>query len=119
MPFSFNNTPLWITEYGFNDQELAPTQEFYRISQDYFDELEEVERYSYFGSFRSTVSNVGPNAAMLTGDGELTAIGNMYLGFGTTGAEPTTASAAKRLSSPVLVALGVFAGATAVVLGAW
>lgn len=39
-----------------------------------------LDRYSYFGSFRSDVSNVGPNAAMLTQKGELTDIGAWYLG---------------------------------------
>ena len=39
-----------------------------------------VTRYSYFGAFRSSVSNVGPNAAMLTEKGKLTDIGSWYLG---------------------------------------
>ncbi|KAH0536148.1 hypothetical protein FGG08_006952 [Glutinoglossum americanum] len=47
-----------------------------------------ITRYSYFGSFRSDVSNVGPNAAMLTQDGELTDIGSWYLGRGATGNVP-------------------------------
>lgn len=36
--------------------------------------------YSYFGAFRSDVSNVGPNAAMLNQDGKLTDIGSWYMG---------------------------------------
>jgi hypothetical protein len=44
------------------------------------DRLESVERYSYFGSFRSDISNVGVNAAMLTEKGELTDIGAWYVG---------------------------------------
>lgn len=39
-----------------------------------------MKRYSYFGAFRSSVSNVGPNAAFLTQKGELTDIGAWYLG---------------------------------------
>lgn len=39
-----------------------------------------VTHYSYFGSFRSDTSNVGPNAAMLNQDGKLTDIGSWYLG---------------------------------------
>ena len=39
-----------------------------------------VTRYSYFGAFRSDVSNVGPNVAMLTEKGQLTDIGSWYLG---------------------------------------
>jgi hypothetical protein len=36
--------------------------------------------YSYFGAFRSDVSNVGANAAMLDQKGKLTDIGSWYLG---------------------------------------
>jgi hypothetical protein len=39
-----------------------------------------ITHYSYFGAFRSSVSNVGPNAAMLTQDGKLTDIGSWYMG---------------------------------------
>jgi hypothetical protein len=51
--------------------------------------------YSYFGSFRSSVSNVGPNAAMLDNNGKLTKIGSWYLGNVPVG---TSASAANSIS---------------------
>lgn len=47
-----------------------------------------ITHYSYFGSFRSDVSNVGPNAAMLTQDGKLTDIGSWYLGGSATSNKP-------------------------------
>lgn len=47
-----------------------------------------MERYSYFGAFRSTKSNVGPNTAFLTGAGELTDLGSFYLGGEATGRVP-------------------------------
>lgn len=47
-----------------------------------------ITHYSYFGAFRSSVSNVGPNSAMLTQDGELTDIGAWYLGREATGNVP-------------------------------
>ena len=50
--------------------------------------MDSVARYSYFGSFRSGVSNVGPDAAMLNDDGELTDIGSWYLGGSATGVDP-------------------------------
>ena len=52
------------------------------------DRLESVERYSYFGSFRSDISNVGVNAAMLTDKGELTDIGAWYTGKAAEGNVP-------------------------------
>lgn len=39
-----------------------------------------ITHYSYFGAFRSDVSNVGPNSAMLTQKGQLSDIGSWYLG---------------------------------------
>jgi hypothetical protein len=51
-----------------------------------------IERYSYFGSFRSDVSNVGPNAAMLTQNGQLTDIGSWYLGGAATNNIPSSSS---------------------------
>ena len=58
-----------------------------------------VERYSYFGSFRSSVSNVGPNEAMLDQNGQLTDIGAWYLGGPATGNIPGAASSISRLTA--------------------
>lgn len=44
--------------------------------------------YSYFGSFRSSTSNVGINVAMLNSYGNLTDIGSWYLGGNATGIKP-------------------------------
>ncbi|KAI0376323.1 glycoside hydrolase family 128 protein [Hypomontagnella monticulosa] len=85
---AFPNVTQWITEYNFNDQDLATTQNFYNTSAEYFDRMDSVGRYSLFGSFRSKDSNVGPNAVMLNNDGQLTDIGSWYLGIGSTGVDP-------------------------------
>jgi hypothetical protein len=85
---SFPGTKIWITEYAYAKQDLSTTQEYYNMSAEYFDRLDYVERYSYFGAFRSKVSNVGPNAAFLNNDGKLTDIGSWYLGSGGTGVNP-------------------------------
>ncbi|KAK4202313.1 glycosyl hydrolase catalytic core-domain-containing protein [Triangularia verruculosa] len=100
---AFPNKTMWITEYNFADQSLEDTQAFYKISAEYFDRLDFVERYSLFGAFRSDVSNVGPNAAMLSNDGRLTDIGAWYLGREATGVKPTdgqSVSAAGRQNMP-------------------
>jgi len=91
---AFPNKTMWITEYNYNDQDLASTQYFYNTSAEYFDRLDFVERYSLFGAFRSHVSNVGPNAAMLNTDGELTDIGAWYLGRESTGVDPLSGTGA-------------------------
>ena len=56
------------------------------------DRCRNVTRYSYFGAFRSDVSNVGPNAAMLDQNGKLTDIGSWYLGGQETGNTPEGAA---------------------------
>lgn len=50
------------------------------MSAEYLDRLPYIERYSFFGAFRSSVSNVGTNATMLSAGGRLTDIGRWYLG---------------------------------------
>ena len=107
----YPNTSIWITEYALSDSDLTSTQSFFNTSAEYFDRLAYVERYSYFGSFRSPVSNVGPNAAMLDGKGRLTDIGSWYLGGAATNNIPSaTASAASRTTTAMwgaLVVVGV------------
>ena len=66
-----------------------------------------ITHYSYFGSFRSDVSNVGPNVAMLTQSGELTDIGSWYLGGSKTGNIPKGGAGRKAVyAGSGLVALG-------------
>lgn len=86
----FPDAKFWITEYAFAHQDLATTQEFYMQSADYFDNHAQIERYSYFGAFRSQVSNVGPNATFLNNGGKLTDIGSWYLGGEATGVDPVS-----------------------------
>ncbi|KAK3319441.1 glycosyl hydrolase catalytic core-domain-containing protein [Apodospora peruviana] len=84
---AFPDIPVWVVEYGYNDQDLATTQKFFNESLPYLDSTDIVERYAWFGAFRSIVSNVGPNGAMLDPYGDLTDIGSWYLGGNGTGNE--------------------------------
>ncbi|KAE9371439.1 glycoside hydrolase family 128 protein [Stipitochalara longipes BDJ] len=86
---TYANKSIWITEYALNNDTLADTQSFFNMSAEYFDRISYIQRYSYFGSFRSDVSNVGPNAAMLTQNGQLTDIGSWYLGGAATNNIPS------------------------------
>ncbi|GAP86989.1 putative glycoside catalytic core protein [Rosellinia necatrix] len=107
---AFPNKTQWITEYNFDHQDLATTQGFYRTSAEYFDRLDSVARYSYFGSFRSRVSNVGPNAVMLSNGGELTDIGSWYLGGAATGVDPQSGRAARGRASLLLAFASALVG---------
>ncbi|KAI9649742.1 hypothetical protein NHQ30_002323 [Ciborinia camelliae] len=93
---AYPNTSIWLTEYALNDAPLSTTQSFFNTTAEYFDRLDYIDRYSYFGSFRSSVSNVGYNATMLDQDGRLTDIGSWYLGKSATGNVPKASVAAGR-----------------------
>ncbi|KND87067.1 Alkali-sensitive linkage protein 1 [Tolypocladium ophioglossoides CBS 100239] len=101
---------IWVTEYAYAHQDLTPTQEFYNQSIDYFEKLDYIGRYSYFGAFRASKANVGPNAAFLSNGGKLTDIGSWYLGFNATGVNPQSGKGAMAVPSVVLVGAGVAAG---------
>ncbi|KAI6914121.1 glycoside hydrolase family 128 protein [Hortaea werneckii] len=107
---TYPNMTMWVTEYACADCELDEAQQFYNMSADYFDRLDYVTHYSYFGAFRSDVSNVGKNAAMLTQKGELTDIGAWYLGQEATGNKPKggAAQVAKFAGWAVVVASVAF-----------
>ncbi|KAF2653010.1 glycoside hydrolase family 128 protein, partial [Lophiostoma macrostomum CBS 122681] len=80
MMATYPNMTVWVTEWGYPNQTLDDTQWFFSTTTNWFDSLESVTHYSYFGAFRSDVSNVGPYSAMLTEKGKLTDIGSWYLG---------------------------------------
>lgn len=103
---TFNKT-IWVTEFADAHVNLQESQTFYNQSSSYLDRTENVTHYSYFGAFRSDVSNVGANSAMLTQDGKLTDIGSWYLGGGETGSVPKSAAYRKTafIRSSLLVGL--------------
>ncbi|KAJ9137492.1 Glycoside hydrolase [Pleurostoma richardsiae] len=117
---TFPNTSMWVTEYNLNDQDLATTQSFYNTSAEYLDRLDYIERYSLFGAFRSTVSNVGENAAMLSAGGRLTDIGEWYLGSSTKGVKPESkeSPAARTLGGVAPARWSVAAAVVAVAVSA-
>lgn len=87
-----NMSEMWITEFAYSDVDLDQSQTFFNQSMDYLDKMENVTHYSWFGSFRSSVSNVGENSAMLNSKGKLTDLGAWYLGKSATGVEPDSAA---------------------------
>ena len=82
---SFSDKQIWVTEYALNNADLASTQAFFIQSLGFLEGQSRVERYAYFGAFRSDVSNVGPNVAMLDPYDRITDIGAWYLGQTATG----------------------------------
>lgn len=82
---------LWITEYGYDHVALQPTQDFFNKTAQFLDNADYIERYSWFGVFRSNQSNVGANGCFLTPTGQLTDIGSWYLGGSATSNIPSGA----------------------------
>jgi hypothetical protein len=69
--------------------------------------IRNITHYSYFGAFRSDVSNVGANAAMLTQDGKLTDIGSWYMGGAATNNVPEASGASALGAAPSAFALSL------------
>jgi hypothetical protein len=53
---------------------------YFNDSINLLDGLSYVERYSYFGAFRSNKSDVGSKGTFLNANGDLTGFGSLYLG---------------------------------------
>lgn len=87
---------MWLPEFNYDHQSLEVTKEFYQWASKWLDGLKFIERYALFGAFRSDVSNVGPNAAMLSDQGHLTDIGLWYLGRNGSGESPVTGRTSDR-----------------------
>ncbi|KAH9213308.1 hypothetical protein DL95DRAFT_266930, partial [Leptodontidium sp. 2 PMI_412] len=71
---------LWISEFALDYSPVLTTEANFNQTIALFDNDTSIERYSYFGSFRSSDSGVGWNATMLDTMGDLTNIGSWYLG---------------------------------------
>lgn len=71
-----------------------------------------IGKYSYFGSFRSDVSNVGPNVPFLDQNGNLTDIGAWYLGYPPTGNIPSSTGGTGGIRASAIVngAYGIYTG---------
>ncbi|KAK4539679.1 hypothetical protein LTR36_010442 [Oleoguttula mirabilis] len=107
---TYANMTMWVTEYAYADADLSDSQEFYNQSSSFFDRIDYITHYSYFGAFRSDTSNVGVDTAMLTQKGELTDIGAWYLGMDATGEVPKgdAAQVAKFAGWVIVVAVAAF-----------
>ncbi|KAJ9648404.1 hypothetical protein H2199_001259 [Coniosporium tulheliwenetii] len=81
---TYPNLTIWVTEFAYAHSSARNSEIFLNQTLNYFDVTLPPEygltHYSYFGGFRSDVSNVGAGATMLDANGKLTNIGRIYLG---------------------------------------
>jgi hypothetical protein len=82
--------PLWVTEFADPNVDLEDSQGFFNQSISFLDKAAYVDRYAYFGGFRNQDSNVGGEGVMLDKGGQLTEIGEWYLGGNGTGKDPNS-----------------------------
>ncbi|KAF2683719.1 glycoside hydrolase family 128 protein [Lentithecium fluviatile CBS 122367] len=77
-------TPLkiWVTELALPQAEADATVSMMNQTLPYLDELDYVEKYSWFGAFRSGDANewTGDGVALFDDDGGLTEAGALYMG---------------------------------------
>ena len=103
----YPSLPIWVTEFADPNVDLGESQAFFNQSVAYLDKLAYVERYAYFGSFRSQDSNVGGEGVMLDRGGGLTSVGEWYLGLNGTGKDPSSGVGRLQVGSEGLW-MGVF-----------
>ncbi|KAF1947395.1 hypothetical protein EJ02DRAFT_88949 [Clathrospora elynae] len=76
--------PIWVTEMALPQQNAQDTVGMMNQTLPYLDKLDYVERYSWFGAFRTDDANewTGDGVALFDGHGGLTALGALYMGNG-------------------------------------
>ncbi|KAF3037003.1 hypothetical protein E8E11_006037 [Didymella keratinophila] len=102
---------LWITEMGLPQQSAENTVRMMNQTLPYLDELDYVERYAWFGAFRTDDANewTGDGVALFDDDGGLTELGALYMGKGFKEGQKGEGSGAGMLSVNLgaVVAMGV------------
>ncbi|KAF2034043.1 hypothetical protein EK21DRAFT_97822 [Setomelanomma holmii] len=79
-----NPVKIWVTEMGLPQQSASNTVGMMNQTLPYLDKLEYLERYAWFGAFRTDDANewTGDGVALFDGDGGLTELGALYMGNG-------------------------------------
>jgi hypothetical protein len=102
---------LWITEMGLPQQSAENTVGMMNQTLPYLDGLDYVERYAWFGAFRTDDANewTGDGVALFDDDGGLTELGALYMGDGFKEGQKGEGSGAGMLSVNLgaVVAMGV------------
>lgn len=109
---STGNEPLkiWVTELGLPQQDAGATVAMMNQTLPYLDNLTYVERYAWFGAFRTDDANewTGDGVALFDDDGGLTDLGALYMGNGYEEGqkgEGESAASGLRMSGVTLAAL--------------
>lgn len=105
------NLKIWVTEMGLPQQSTEATVQMMNQTLPYLDSLDYVERYAWFGAFRTDDANewTGDGVALFNDDGGLTELGALYMGSSFTEGQKGEGSAGGMLSVNLVavVAMGL------------
>lgn len=75
---------IWVTELGLPQQSAEATVGMMNQTLPYLENLTYIERFAWFGAFRTDDANewTGDGVALFDGDGGLTELGALYMGDG-------------------------------------
>lgn len=106
-----SNLRIWVTEMGLPQQSADATVGMMNQTLPYLDGLDYVERYAWFGAFRTNDANewTGDGVALFDDDGGLTELGALYMGNAFTKGQKGEGSGAGMLSVNLVavVAMGL------------
>lgn len=76
-----SNYPIWVTELALPQQDAEATERMMNTTLPFLDGLDYIEKYAWFGMNREENANdwTGPGVSLLDDDGDLTALGALYL----------------------------------------
>lgn len=105
------NLKIWVTEMALPQQSDDATVSMMNQTLPYLDGLDYVERYAWFGAFRSGDANewTGNSVALFNDDGGLTDLGALYMGNGFKEGQKGEGSAAGALGVNMAAVVAMFA----------
>lgn len=111
------NLKLWVTEMGLPQESADATVAMMNQTLPYLDSLDYVERYAWFGAFRTDDANewTGDGVALYDDDGGLTELGALYMGDGFKEGQKGEGSGAGMLSVNLAAVLAM--GLVSVLMG--
>lgn len=111
------NLKLWVTEMGLPQESADATVAMMNQTLPYLDSLDYVERYAWFGAFRTDDANewTGDGVALFDDDGGLTELGALYMGGGFKEGQKGEGSGAGMLSVNLAAVLAM--GLVSVLMG--
>ncbi|KAF2828211.1 hypothetical protein CC86DRAFT_206811 [Ophiobolus disseminans] len=117
---SSSDLKIWVTEMAVPQQSADATTQMMNQTLPYLDKLEYVEKYAWFGAFRTNDANAwtGNGVALFANDGGLTKAGATYLGSGFTEGQKGEGAESAAMEMRVSLGMVLLVSACIIVVGA-